>query len=258
MADAMSRLGIVDWGIGGLGVVRELRAYCTRKKAASPAISYFSDTGAPPYGTLSVRDLEARLRMAIGFLRGHGASRILLACNAASTALPLLSDLDDVSGVIAPTIALVTRQKNAKRIAIIGGRRTILSRVYANALRKKGFDVVQKIAQPLSAMIERGEQRSPRFETAVAQILRGTTHYTALLLACTHYPAAFASFEKQFAGQIIDPLPAIARAYFDAKVAPHKNQDAFFTTGDPHAMKRATRLAWGDNFANLKPKKILL
>ena len=100
MADAMSRLGIVDWGIGGLGVVRELRAYCTHKNAVLPAISYLSDTGAPPYGTLSARDLEARLRIAIGFLRDRGASRILLACNAASTALVRLSDLDDVSGVI--------------------------------------------------------------------------------------------------------------------------------------------------------------
>src|SRR5450432_1507720 len=125
--DMSGRLGIVDWGIGGLGVVRELRALCTYKKAILPAILYLSDTGAPPYGTLSAHDLQARLRITIKFLRDRGASRILLACNAASTALPRLSDLEDVSGVIEPTLALVEKQRDAKRIVVIGGRRTILS-----------------------------------------------------------------------------------------------------------------------------------
>ncbi len=239
-----TRLGIIDWGIGGLGVVRELRALYTQKKAHLPAISYLSDTGAPPYGALGARDLEARLRVAIGFLRERGASNILLACNAASTALPRLSDLESVSGVIAPTIDLVSKSQKSKRIVVIGGRRTILSRVYANALRERGFDVIQKIAQPLSGMIERGEQRTPRFEAAVAQLLHGTTHYSALLLACTHYPAVSAIFEKQFRGRVINPLPAIARACFDAKSAPCKNEDAFFTTGDPRAMTLAAQEAW--------------
>jgi glutamate racemase len=238
------RLGIIDWGIGGLGVVRELRALYMQKRANLPAISYLSDTGAPPYGTLTARDLEARLRLAIGFLRDRGASKILLACNAASTALPRLSDLENVSGVIAPTIDLVCKNKNAKRIVIIGGRRTILSRLYANALRERGFDVAQKIAQPLSGMIERGEQHTPQFAMAVQHVLRETAHYNALLLACTHYPAALTTFEKHFAGAVVDPLPAIARACFDAKLPAHKNEDSFFTTGDPRAMKRAAAKAW--------------
>jgi glutamate racemase len=232
-------IGLIDWGIGGLGVARLLR---------SPLL-YLSDTGSAPYGTLSARDLEARLRRAIAFLRARGASRILLACNAASTALPRLSDLENVSGVIAPTLALIVKNKRPKCVAIIGGRRTILSRVYANALRSRGFDVVQRIAQPLSGMIERGEQNTPRFAEAVANILHGITHYNALVLACTHYPAAFSIFEKQFPGAVIDPLPAIARACLESvgPSAPHtlRERDAFFTTGDPQAMQHAAAKAWG-------------
>ncbi len=238
-----ARLGIIDWGIGGLGVVRELRALYTNKMTHLPVISYLSDTGAPPYGTLSAQELETRLRRAVGFLRARGAARILLACNAASTALPSLSDLENVSGVIEPTIELVAKNKKWRRIAVIGGRRTILSRVYANALRARGFDVVQKIAQPLSGMIERGEQASPKFQSAVRTILRGTRDCDALLLACTHYPAAMPVFEHAFHGHVIDPLPAIARACFEP-VARNDQQDAFFTTGDPQAMKRAASKAW--------------
>jgi glutamate racemase len=209
---------------------------------------------------LSARDLEARLRRAIAFLRARGATRILLACNAASTVLPRLSDLENVSGVITPTLALITKNKNAKRLVVIGGRRTILSRVYATALRERGFDVVQKIAQPLSGMIERGEQDSPRFASAVANILRGVTHYNALILACTHYPAAFPIFERQFPGAVVDPLQAIASA---VQIAPasratksSRKQDGFFTTGDARAMKHAAVSAWGNAFAKMSPKKI--
>ncbi|MEO7109263.1 MAG: aspartate/glutamate racemase family protein [Polyangiaceae bacterium] len=237
-------LGIVDWGIGGLGVVSELRALCTEKGLVLPAISYLSDTAAAPYGTLSARTLEARLRLAIGFLRDRGASRILLACNAASTALPRLSDLDDVRGVIAPTLELISESRKSARIVVIGGRRTILSRVYASALRARGFDVVQRIAQPLSGFIERGEQSSPAFEQAVSRILRPVMHYNALVLACTHYPAALPTFEKHFTGQVINPLPAIARACCSTNLSRRDEDDAFFTTGDTQAMKLAAAKAW--------------
>jgi len=254
------RLGIVDWGIGGLGVVRELRAEYMRKRTARPAISYLSDTGSAPYGTLGAKDLEARLRRAIGFLRERGASHVLLACNAASTALPHLSDLQHVTGVIEPTIALVAKRERGERIAIAGGRRTIVSRTYAKALTARGFEVTQKIAQPLSALIEAGEQKTPKFAAAVVHVLRGTSHCDALLLACTHYPAARAVFEDAFAGDVIDPLAAIARSVGKSlpKDAPARAADEFLTTGDSRAMQRAATLAWGASFASVKPRKVRL
>lgn len=227
-------LGIVDWGIGGLGVARLLRA----------PFLYVSDTGSTPYGKMSARDLEARLRKVISFMRDRGASKILLACNAASTALPRLSDLENVSGVIAPTLELIAENRNWKRVAIIGGRRTILSRVYANALRERGYDVAQKIAQPLSGMIERGEQDSAPFAVAVQNLLRGITHYNALILACTHYPAALPIFRNHFPGAVVDPLPTIARSIGNSASVRTARRSEFFTSGDPRAMQRAAAKAW--------------
>lgn len=250
------KLGIVDWGIGGLGVIRELRANYTYNPAKNPSILYFSDTGSTPYGMLSAKDLEARLRNVISFLRGRGASKIFFACNAASTALPRLSDLDDVSGVIAPTLERITKNRKSERIAIIGGRRTILSGVYATTLRARGFEVAQRIAQPLSGMIERGEQRSPQFEKEVRAILRGTHDCDALLLACTHYPAAMPVFEKCFRGHVIDPLPAIARSLAKMSAIRSGERAAFFTTGEARGMLLAAKKAWGDSFSEIAPERV--
>ena len=236
-------IGLVDWGIGGLGIARELE---------TPFL-YLSDTGSTPYGKLDRRALASRLRKAISFLRDRGADRVLLACNAASTALPDLADLDHVSGVIRPTIAHVAKMQ-VRSVAIVGGRRTILSRAYATGFRARNIRVVQRIAQPLSGMIERGEQNLPSFANAVREVLRGTRGADVLVLACTHYPAAMSIFEKHFRGRVIDPAPAILRSITTRKSAHGKTQ--IFTTGDPHAMRRAAKLAWGDAFAKLRAGRV--
>jgi len=49
-------LGIVDWGIGGIGLVREL----DRRVPGLPVL-YWSDAGAVPYGRMRSADLTARL-----------------------------------------------------------------------------------------------------------------------------------------------------------------------------------------------------
>ena len=242
---ASTKIGLVDWGIGGLGIARELGV----------PFYYLSDTGSTPYGKLDRRALASRLRKAISFLRDRGADRIVLACNAASTALPDLADLQDLTGVIAPTVDHVVRAR-ARAVAIIGGRRTILSRAYSTALRARGLRVTQKIAQPLSGMIEGGEQNSTAFENEVRKILRGTGDSDALVLACTHYPAAMHVFEKHFAGRVIDPAAAIVRSLARSKSASGRTE--IFTTGDPRAMKHAAVAAWGSTFAKIGPKKIAL
>ncbi|MGH7282127.1 MAG: glutamate racemase [Polyangiaceae bacterium] len=233
-------IGLVDWGIGGLGIARSF----TRP------FLYLSDTGSPPYGELDRRALAARLRKAVSLLRDRGAKKIVLACNAASTALPDLEDIANVSGVILPTIDHVVKLR-PKSIVVVGGRRTILSRVYATAFRSRGIAVTQKIAQPLSGMIERGEQSSQKFEREVARILRDTSRCDALVLAGTHYPAAMPVFEKIFAGRVVDPAAAVLRSIGMREKSAAETQ--IFTTGDPHAMKHAATRAWG---IRIEPKKI--
>ncbi len=207
-------IGVVDWGIGGLGVARAWRAHDVESRVGSPAMLYLSDTGAPPYGMLDHRALVARLRQVVAFLRGEGADAIMLACNAASTARGELTDLGEIHGVVLPTLAHVLKGPRARSMAIIGGARTIRSRVYANALRAHGIEIVQRVAQPLSAMIERGEHESAAFEHAARAV----------------------------------PSQAVRE----------READAFFTTGEPSAMKRAAVNAWGPSFSRIEPRRVAL
>src|SRR5690606_19551514 len=129
-------------------------------------------------------------------LADEGCMEVVVACNAASTVLPdpmlqrrATARGCTVVGVIEPTVAAVQRL-GLHEVAVIGGRRTIESRAYAEPLERSGCRVEQRVAQPLSALVERGVTEGPRLHACLAEILDPLGHAEHLVLACTHYVAA--------------------------------------------------------------------
>lgn len=237
----MSALAILDWGIGGLGVRRALRSL-----APSLPVTYVSDAGASPYGMLARFALRARLvEMAIA-VEGEGASLLVVACNAASTVLDVPLPLPSV-GMIEPAVAM-TAARGLRSVGIVGGHRTIRSGVYRQRLRALGMEVRQRVAQPLSARIEAGHPSGDETDALVARIVRPLAGVEALLFACTHYPAARASFARALPEtELLDPAEAVARAALAAlgERASERGEDRFITTGDPDAMRAAASRAFG-------------
>lgn len=244
-------IGILDWGIGGLGLYALLR----RAHPGVPVV-YVSDAGSTPYGRLAPDRLADRVASIARWLRAHGVARLAIACNAASTVLPRLGipGLAGVlatphgplamTGVIAHAIALV-RGTSARTVGVVGGRRTILSGVYRRHLETRGRTIVQRVAQPLSAHIEAGALSSPALERDLRRILAplARVEVDALLLACTHYPAISDRFAAHLPGaKLLDPAAAMAdwigRTWLDS---PGSGSDRFFTSGDQAQMRRA---AW--------------
>jgi glutamate racemase len=236
------RLVIIDWGIGGISIYKLLR-----ESGVDVPVTYFSDTGATPYGKMSRRELSQRLDAVITWLAGQGATHIVIGCNAASTAIPQLSDIDiPILGMIEPAVDVASRMKPA-RLAVIGGRRTVLSGVYRDAFAARGITVEQRIAQPLSALIEGGDMGSADFHAAARRILTPIRNSSHILLACTHYPAAAESLRRHVSGstEFIDPAGEVVRRIAEWSLGPTPGDDAFYTTGDPRAMKKAALLAFG-------------
>lgn len=238
----MKHLGVVDWGIGGVSILRALEA-----SLPGASFTYYSDSGFTPYGRLSAHALRERLDVVIKKLARQGVEGIVLACNAASTTLANGATYAvPAVGVIAPAVELLKRRR-AKHIGIVGGRRTVLSRVYPRALAGSNIHVIQRIAQPLSAAIERGEFRNAAFERQVERIVSPLKHCDAVLLACTHYPAAYNVFENALPGvAIVDPASYVAASVAKTwTVTPSKGRTRFETSGDARAMRTAIRIAWG-------------
>lgn len=237
----MNRLGIIDWGIGGVSVFRLIR-----EQIGDVPVTYLSDTGVTPYGRMSRPELVARLNTVIGFLKSRGVTHILIGCNAASTAIPFLADHGiPVKGVIEPAVELVTRLQ-PRDLGLIGGRRTVVSGVYRNGFAERGIAVKQRIAQPLSALIESGDISSPQLRTAAAQILAPLRSCSHILLACTHYPA-IASILAEYVSNdtvLVDPAAELLDTVCEWQLGTG-GRTGFLTTGDATAMAIAAKNAFG-------------
>jgi glutamate racemase len=251
-------LGILDWGIGGV-------EFFTAFKARHPDVEvvYLSDAGCTPYGRLSARDLEGRLVAIAPRLAQVGVTRLVVACNAMSTILSSYSaaelGLERLCGVIESAVKAVV-EADVQVVGVVGGGRTIRSGAYRRPLRAAGLAVRQRVAQPLSALIEAGLAGSPAFRAEAKRVMAPLARVDALVLGCTHYSAGMAQFrELAPAAVIVDParetLDRVVSGWFgggptdddsrDAAQDPAVAADTFFTTGDPALTARAALLAFG-------------
>lgn len=252
-------LGILDWGIGGLGFFRMLRARCP-----DVAVAYFSDSGETPYGRLSRAQLVARLRLIVRFLGGRGVTHLVVACNAMSTVLPLSEETGRgpavaITGVIEPTIQALGASPQ-KHWGIVGGRRTVLSGAYRERLKREGRIVRQRIAQPISRLIEDGETDSPVLSSALAGIVKPLRTVDALVLGCTHYSAALAQFTRLLPGVTMFDPAELTLAWIESHwpLPASKMQNVFMTTGSVPIMRTAARKAFGVELGDIQTIDVAL
>jgi glutamate racemase len=239
-------LGIVDWGIGGIGISK-----LAKSRIGNVPVVYFSDTGVTPYGRMSRPELVSRLDAVVAFFRTQGVTHLLLGCNAASTIIPFLNvDGLQVKGVIESAIRVTERMRPA-RLALIGGKRTVLSGIYRRAFAERGIGVEQRIAQPLSAFIESGDISSTELREQIKTILSPVRKCSHLLLACTHYPAILPVLKDFVSRQtiLIDPAGELIREIAKWKL-PIGGTDIFLTSGDPGKMQDAAWNAFGVRINN--------
>jgi glutamate racemase len=241
------RLGIIDWGIGGVSIYKLVKA------ETDVLVTYFSDTGVTPYGKMSRLELSTRLDNVIEFLKTRSVTHLIIGCNAASTAIPFLKNQNiPIEGVIETAIESTARLKPTN-LGIIGGRRTIVSGIYRRAFAERGIDVTQRIAQPLSGLIESGDVSSDVLRETARNILSPLKNCSHILLACTHYPAItpllseFVSPRTKF----IDPAAALLPRIERWKLNGGAGGDEFLTSGDPSNMRRAAMAAFCVDIRNV-------
>ena len=242
-------LAIVDAGIGGLGTWRAIKA------RRDIPIMYFADSGFEPYGKVPTNALKQRLQRVFQFLYAQGASKIAVACNAASCALP---DDPNVEGIIRHGVDAI-EQSGLKNIGLIAGAKTIHSQSYARLLRPKNIQLTQRIAQPLSLHIEAGTLNGESLHKDLKHILAPLRNTDAVLLACTHYPAISDQISQYLSDttKLIDPAELMADWVLkNWDFQRNDRPDRWFTTGDPAKLIQNGRRAFDVNIES--PEKITL
>lgn len=208
-------IGIFDSGVGGLSVLRALRA-------ALPAarLSYVADTANAPYGERDEAFIVQR-SLAIGqALHDQGATLLVVACNTATAAAvealrqrwphwPIVG--------VEPGLKPALAASATRRVAVMATPATLASDKFRRLLQAHGRDAVVHL-QPcpgLAAAIERADPRDPELQSLLDRFsadLRAARVDT-VVLGCTHYPFVAQALAERLPPhtQLIDTADAVAR-----------------------------------------------
>jgi glutamate racemase len=192
--DARSRrcapIGVFDSGLGGLTVVRALRAMLPDE-----SLIYVGDTARVPYGPKSPETVRRFARQIADWLVAQQVKAIVIACNTATA--HALDDLRahlniPIIGVIEPGARAAVAPSSTGRIGVIGTAGTIASGAYERAIHAMAPSrEVQVQACPLFVpLVEEGWVDHPATRLIVREYLAPlqAASVETLVLGCTHYP----------------------------------------------------------------------
>ena len=188
----MKPIGIFDSGMGGLTVMRAL-------KAGLPGESfvYLGDTARLPYGTKSVDTVTRYAVQAAAALMTHDIKLLVVACNTASAAaVPTLqaSLAVPVVGVIEPGAEAAVAAAPDGPIAVIATEGTVRGGAYVRAIQAVSpqMPVVQQACPLFVALAEEGLTDGPIAEMIAHRyldpLLATVPAPRGLVLGCTHFP----------------------------------------------------------------------
>jgi glutamate racemase len=251
-----SPIGVFDSGVGGLSVLRHIRAQLPHED-----LMYFADSGHAPYGDKTEQYVVERALAVTDFLLSHGAKALVVACNTATVAaikavrakypeLPVVGVEPGLKPAAAATrngkVGVLATARTLKGDKFLQLREQISAATQAEFLLQPAVGLVDEI--------EKGDLTAP----AIAAMLE---HYVAplldqgadtLVLGCTHYPFVRTGIERVLRDHargdvvLIDTGDAVARQLgrlLAASGLPHGADGVAtlrgYTTGDAAALAQA-------------------
>jgi glutamate racemase len=238
-------IGVFDSGVGGLSVLRAMRALMPEEP-----VLYFADQGHVPYGPRSLEQVRGFSEAVTRFLLDKGAKLVVVACNTASAAAlhHLRQVFPEISFVgMEPAVKPAAEHTQTGRVGVLATPATFQGALYASVVERfaNGVKLFQDTCPGLVGQIERGDLDGETtrliLESALRPMLDGGID--TVVLGCTHYPFVIPLIERITGAnvRVIDPAPAVARQakrLLDAggtKLQPGERGGVQFYTSGPAA-----------------------
>lgn len=239
-------VGLFDSGLGGLSVLREVRALLP-----GADLLYVADTQHCPYGPRPYTQIRSFSLAISRALLEAGAEVLVVACNTASAAALrwLREQLPEVPmvGMVPPLkpAASLSRQRLVGVLATPGTLQGDLFREVREQYAS-GVLVLPAICEGLVEAVEAGELEGPQLRQRLAASLAPLTAggMDTLVLGCTHYPFLRPLLEEILGPEvtILDSGQAVARQVarvLGAGAASAGSGGArFYTSGDAATFRR--------------------
>lgn len=217
----MAPIGIFDSGVGGLSILRHIRAQLPHEQ-----LLYVADSGFAPYGDKPEPVVAARSLSIAQFLVARGAKALVVACNTATVAAikALREYYPDMPIVgVEPGLKPAAAASRSARVGVLATDMTLRGAKFL-ALREQvsAATGVQFLLQPCIGLVDRIEQgdlAAPEITALLTRYLTPLLNDGAdtIVLGCTHYPLVRATIEQVIAAHgtapvtLIDTGDAVAR-----------------------------------------------
>lgn len=208
-------IGVFDSGVGGLSVLREIRALMPRED-----IIYFGDQGHVPYGPRSMEQIQDFSEGITKYLLAQNAKIIVVACNTASAAALtyLRQTFPDVQFVgMEPAVKPAAEKTLTGKVGVLATPATFQGALYASVVERfaNGVELYQNTCNGLVQQIEMGNLYGDETRKILEDALRPMLekNIDTVVLGCTHYPFVIPLIEEIVGDnvRVIDPAPAVAR-----------------------------------------------
>ena len=249
-------IGVFDSGVGGLSVLREIRA-----RLPHESLLYVADSGHVPYGEKSAEFIRARSQHIAEFLLGQGAKALVLACNTATAAaVAELRERYPALPIVGmePAVKPAAAATRSGVVGVLATTGTLKSAKFAALLDRFAADV-RVITQPCPGLVEQieaGELDSTRTRA----LLQGWVEpllaegCDTLILGCTHYPFIKPLLRELVPASVslVDTGAAVARrleqllAERGLLAAEGEGGAQFWSSAAPEQLARVLPALWGE------------
>lgn len=228
MAKLNGAIGVMDSGIGGLTVVKELQRILPGED-----IIYFGDSANCPYGNKSSEQITELSKNMLRFLGDNGVKVTAIACNTISTLVDNLTPHFDfkIIGIVSPAADYIAKA-GIKSVGLIATEFTVSTKNYDKLIHSHdpSIEVVGKGSPLLAALVDRGDFNENDINTEICtQVdnILSRKKVEHLILGCTHYPIVEDNFKRCYP-DITLINPALEQA--NAVKAYLEEQDNSFST----------------------------
>lgn len=239
-------IGVIDSGVGGLSVLREIRA-----QLPDQDLTYIGDTAWCPYGTKSFSEICVRTFRLTDELIAKGAEIIVVACNSATiVAIQSLRAQYPIPFIgMEPGVKPAANFTKSGTIGVLATEASLAGEKFHHLLAQHANDlkVITRPCPKFVDLVEEGILTGPAVDAAIEEYTADMLAARAdvVILGCSHYPFLKPALENKLPDHIrfIDTGSAIARRVSDHTLTPSgRPRTEILTTGDPSKMDHLLKL----------------
>lgn len=188
MAASADYIAVIDSGVGGISVLRELVRLMPNER-----FLYFGDSANAPYGTKSAEEVIRMTDATVKRLMARGIKALVVACNTATAvAISMLREKypDFIIIGIEPALKPAVKSYPNGSIGIMATPVTLRGEKLKRLIAANPHPDIRLIPAPgLVELVEAGLANSPQMDAFLTPVLGPFIgKLDGLVLGCTHYP----------------------------------------------------------------------